>query len=647
MSNDYPVRPVPFTDVTIKDGFWSPRMEANQKVTIDTNFRKCEETGRIKNFAVAGGLEDGEFTGVPFDDSDVFKVIEGASYSLAINPNPELDAYLDDLIAKIAAAQEPDGYLYTDRTINPDNPHFRSGVERWVNERGESTNGVDSHELYNIGHMYEAAVAHYEATGKRSLLDVAIKSADLIASLWGPGKLTIPSGHQEIEIGLVKLYRATGDCKYLDLSKFLLDCRGRSMSDVRIKTGTYYADHIPVTEQTEAVGHSVRTLYMYSGMTDIAAITGDPAYLKAIDTLWENVVGKKIYLTGGIGARKEIEGFGDNYDLPNNAYNETCSAIAMGLWAHRMFLLRGDGKYVDVLERVIYNGFLSGISMSGDQFFYPNPLEADGVTKFNPGPSAERQPWFECSCCPTNIVRFIPSISGFVYAVRGDEVYVNLFVGGSGKVSTSGQSVNLTQETNYPWDGRVEITVEPESEAEFSIRVRIPGWAMDTPIPSDLYTYMDENDDEPTISVNGKPVSVSVDNGFAKISRKWKKGDVIELDLPMPIRRVIAHEALKADEGKVAVECGPIVYTMEGIDNGGSVSDKILPDDAELTAEFHPELLGGVTVIQADGYSAELDSTGNGQLKSAKLTLVPYYAWCHRGANAMTVWIARSAEKAR
>lgn len=643
LARDYPVKPVSFTDVSIQDGFWTPRMKTNLEVTVRYDFQKCEETGRISNFAIAGGLEEGDFSGIPYDDSDVFKVIEGAAYSLALQPDPELDRYLDDLIAKIAAAQEPDGYLYTNRTICRDNPHFRSGTDRWINERGETTDGVDSHELYNIGHMYEAAVAHYEATGKRSLLDVAIKSADLIASLWGPGKLTIPTGHQEMEIGLVKLYRATGDRKYLDLSKFLLDCRGRNMSESRIKTGIYYADHKPVTEQTEAVGHSVRTLYMYSGMADVAALTGDASYLKAIDTLWENVVGKKLYVTGGIGARPEIEGFGEDYDLPNNGYNETCAAIAMALWAHRMFLLHIDSKYFDVIERVIYNGFLSGVSMGGDAFFYPNPLETDGVAKFNAGTN-ERQPWFSCSCCPTNIVRFIPAIPGFVYAVRDEDIYVNLFIGGVGRVNVGGRSVQLTQKTNYPWDGNVKITVEPETEAEFGVCVRIPGWAQDKPVPSDLYTYIDENKGEFSIKVNGEPVEMGIDKGYVRINRTWKKGDTIELDLPMPVRRVVAHDALKYDAGKVAIERGPIVYTLEGADNGGSVFDKVLPDGSELIAEHQPDLLGGVTVIRGAGLAVERDTEGNVVTRSVEITAIPYYAWCHRGANPMTVWIPRSAE---
>lgn len=351
--NDYPITPVPFTDVHVHDAFWSPRLETNRMVTIPSDFKKCEETGRIDNFAKAGKLMPGTFEGIPFNDSDVYKVIEGAAYSLASHPDPELDDYLDKLIVKIAAAQEPDGYLYTCRTINTQPLHRRAGPVCWFNETGALT-GEDSHELYNAGHLYEAAVAHFNATGKRTLLDVALKNADLIARTWGPDGLHIPPGHQEIEIGLIKLYRTTGERKYLDLAKFLLDQRGRSGSSI-------LSDHLPVVQQREAVGHAVRSGYMYAAMADVAALMGDPAYLAAVDGLWENVVGRKLYLTGGIGSRHNGEAFGDDYELPNkSAYNETCAAIANCLWNHRMFLLHGDARYMDVFERTAYNGFLAG-----------------------------------------------------------------------------------------------------------------------------------------------------------------------------------------------------------------------------------------------------------------------------------------------
>jgi len=418
---DYLFRPMPFTAVKVEDGFWGTRLETNRTVTVWYAFKKCEETGRIDNFAKAARLMSGSFRGTPFDDSDVYKVIEGASYSLATHPDPKLDAYLDALIAKIAAAQEPDGYLYTARTIHPDNPPGIASPKRWLNDCGDLRGKYgDSHELYNVGHLYEAAVAHYQATGKRTLLDVAIRSADLVASVWGPGKLEIPSGHPEIELSLIKLYRVTGKRAYLDLARFLLECRGRGKG---IPTAQY-ANHKPVVEQTELVGHAVRSVYMVCAMTDIAAILGDEPYRRAVDAMWIDMASRKMAVTGGLGARHGGEAMGDAYELPNaEAYNETCAGIANALWNHRMFLLTGDGRYLDVLERVIYNGVLSGVSLSGDRFFYVNPLASNGEYPFNQG-HRDRFPWTGCACCPVNIARFIPSVPGFAYATRGRSIYL-------------------------------------------------------------------------------------------------------------------------------------------------------------------------------------------------------------------------------
>jgi DUF1680 family protein len=645
---DYPVVPVPFTKVSIHGGFWGPRLETNRDVTVRYDFRKCEETGRIDNFAKAGGLMPGKFVGTPFDDSDVFKVIEGASYVLATRADSKLDKYLDDLIAKIAAAQEKDGYLYSARTIDPKSRVDFFGPERW-------SNLAVSHELYNVGHLYEAAVAHHLATGKRTLLNVAIKNADLIDRTFGPaeGQRQDPPGHQEIEIGLAKLYRVTGEKRYLNLAKFFLDQRGRpgTGKNARRLRGEYQQDHMPVTEQTEAVGHSVRATYMYSGMADVAALTGDATYIKAIDRLWENVVSKKLYLTGGIGANRGGEAFGADYELPNReAYNETCAAIANCLWNHRMFLLHGDGKYIDVLERTLYNGFLAGVSLSGDQFFYPNPLASDGRWGFNHG-STERSPWFGCACCPVNIVRFFPSIAGYVYAQRGEAIYVNLFANGSGKVALGDNTIELTQETRYPWDGRVEIKVVPKQAAEFPLLVRIPGWARNQPVPSDLYKYQRDHDDRkgPVLRVNGESVAVELKHGFAELRRRWKTGDVVTLELPMFIERVRAHEKVKADAGRVALERGPIVYCVEGVDHDGRVRDLLLPDAGELTAEHRADLLGGVTVLRGKAQRvvgvAGKDGKPLGEvLAEVDLTAIPYYAWCHRGKTEMAVWLPRDAK---
>ena len=560
---DYPIRPVPFTAVQIQDGFWSPRLETNRSVTVRHDFDKCETTGRVANFAVAGGLAKGEFVGLfGFNDSDVYKVIEGASYSLRLRPDPGLDSYVDGIIAKIAAAQEDDGYLYTAGTIPTlaQKPTCCVSRPRW-------SDIASGHELYNLGHLYEAAVAHYQATGKRTLLDVALKSADLLTREFGPGRRLDPPGHQEVEIGLVKLYRATGERKYLDQARFFLEQRGNAAGHKLY--GAYSQDHMPVLQQTEAVGHAVRAGYMYSAMADVGALTGDEGYVRALGGLWDNVVSRKLYLTGGIGARREGEAFGDDYELPNRtAYAETCAAIANAMWNHRLFLLHGDAKYLDVLERIVYNGFLSGVSLDGERFFYPNPLASDGERSFNMGQKG-RSAWFDCSCCPTNVVRFLPSMAGYVYAQRERDVFVNLFVAGRGELDLDGLKLGIRQETRYPWEGRVRIVLEPGRPTELALHVRVPGWAQGRPVPSDLYRYAEGGAEPFTLAVNGQPVKPEIVRGFAVLRRTWKAGDAIELSLPMPVRRVLSHEKVAANAGRVAIERGPVVYCAEAADNGG------------------------------------------------------------------------------
>jgi len=629
---DYPLKPVIFTEVAVDDTFWLPRMEINRQVTIPFAFKKSEETGRIDNFAKAGGLMPGKFTGRRYNDSDVFKVMEGAAYSLSLHPDPELEKYMDDLISKVVAAQEDDGYLFTTRTIDPENLAPGSGDERW-------SNLGSSHELYNVGHMYEAAVAYYQATGKRNFLDVALKNADFIASVFGPDKRRGFPGHQEIEIGLAKLYRVTGDEKYLKLAKFFLDERGQEeykkmfpeTSDFSVYNQDWYLQaHQPVIEQDEAVGHAVRAAYMYSGMADVAALTGDKSYIKAIDQIWENVVSKKIYVTGGIGSRHEGEAFGDNYELPNaTAYNETCAAIGNVFWNHRLFLLHGDAKYLDVLERTLYNGLLSGISLSGDRFFYPNPLESDGKYKFNQG-AATRKPWFDCACCPGNVARFVPSIPGYIYAWRDKILYVNLFVESQATVQIGKNPVKVSQKTRYPWEGKVQIAVSPEQAAEFSVYVRIPGWAQNEPVPSDLYSFLLPQEEKINLRVDSELLALDMEKGFARIKRKWEKGDVIELNIPLPVRRIIAHEKVKENVGKVALQRGPLIYCLEGIDSEDQLLNKNLPDDLSFEVEFRPDLLGGISVI-----------TGKGADEDVRLMAIPYYAWSHRGIGEMAVWLSR------
>ena len=633
---DYPIQPVPFTEVHIKDGFWYNRMETNRTVTIPYALKLLDETGRVKNFEIAAGLQHGDFCSkYYFDDSDVYKVIEGASYALMLKPDKELEERVDKIISLIAAAQEKDGYLYTVRTMGSKKFEKVTGSQRWVNEQW-------SHELYNLGHLYEAAVAHYMATHKKILLNVALKSAELVNSVFGPGKLELPSGHQEIEIGLVKLYRVTGEEKYLKLAKFFLDMRGHYRNG-RKSWGEYNQDHKPVIDQDEAVGHAVRAGYMYSAMADVAALTGDQAYLNALDKIWNNENGKKLYLTGGVGATGSWEGFGPNYDLPNaSAYNETCASIANVFWNHRMFLLSGDAKYLDVMERTLYNALLSGISMSGDKFFYPNPLESFGTH--------ERAVWFDCACCPTNVTRFIASVANYVYAVEDNTLYVDLFTNNETEIKLKNGAVKLTQQTNYPWDGDVEIVVTPQASGEnFEMKIRIPGWAQNEPIATDLYKFMNAREENVSLSVNGKPVELKIEKGFAIISRNWNAGDIVELNLPMEVRRIIANEKVEADLGKVALQRGPIVYAAEWVDNkDGYVRNILVPDETNLTAEFRPNFLNGVEVIEGNALGCRLGADKKTIEKTEQHFLaIPYYAWAHRGKGEMSVWLAREESAVR
>ena len=631
-NHDYPFTPVPFTQVQITDAFWQPRIETNRTVTIPSDFQKCEDTDRIANFDRAAGLMDGPFVGdYEFNDSDVFKTIEGAAYSLQNTADPELDAYIDTLIAKIAAAQEPDGYLYTPRTIDPAHVPPHAGPERW-------SSLTMSHELYNSGHMFEAAAAHFQATGKRNFLDIALKNADLLVATFGPDKLRRVPGHQEVELGLVKLYRVTGETQYLDLAKFFLDERGHAngrelMSAFGIPG--YMQDHLPVVEQREAVGHAVRATYMYSAMADVAALTGDQEYIAAIQGIWENVVQKKLALHGGIGARHHGELFGDNYELPNpTSYNETCASIANIFWNHRLFLLTGQARYIDVMERILYNGFLVGVSMEGDRFFYVNPLAWDGEFMFNRDDSCTRQPWFSCSCCPTNVVRLLPSLPGYIYAVNGDRLFVNLYLSNEGHTHVAGADIQLSQETRYPWDGQVRLTVTPEVPVRFSVALRIPGWVRGRPVPSNLYSYVNAAPSEVVVCVNGQPVSATEEDGYLCIDRVWAPGDAIALSLAMPIRRVIADARVQANRDRVALERGPVLYAAEATDNGDTILDITLPDGAELVAREHPELLGGVVTIEGSAQDS------NGQAR--EFLAIPYYAWSHRQPGAMAVWHSRA-----
>ena len=630
---DYNIQGVPINRVSLKDQFWTSRIETNRTVTIPSSFKKCEETGRVQNFVNAANKSGKFLTTFPFDDTDIYKIIEGASFSMSVHPDKALDKYVDSLINLIAKAQEPDGYLYTARTIDPLHPHKWSGKARWVNE------SQMSHELYNSGHLFEAAAAHFTATGKRNFLNIALKNADLLTTVFGPGKRNDAPGHEIVEMGLVRLYRITNEKKYLDLAKFFIDSRGKKIDPKR----SYFQDQAPLIQQDEAVGHAVRAGYLYSGVADVAALTGNKNYINAIDKIWENMVTKKFYITGGIGAIPDGERFGENYELPNfNAYNETCAAIANVFWNYRMFLLHGDSKYIDVMERSLYNNVIAGVGLDGKTFFYPNPLEADGKLEFNQG-ALDRKAWFDCSCCPTNICRFIPSVPGYIYAQKQNNIYVNLFVASATKINLTPKNVvALSQQTNYPWEGNVKIAINPTVNAKFSINIRIPGWVRNQPVPSNLYSYINPKTETIVLKVNGQKAQYKSENGYAVINREWKKGDVIEYTLPLNVHRVEANSNVVADRGKVALERGPIVYCLEGVDNKDFYGNMAIPDNAILTTYFDKNTLNGVELIRGEGVVTNQSKEGVViQTKKQSFTAIPYYSWSNRGTTQMEVWLPR------
>jgi DUF1680 family protein len=628
---DYPIQPVPFTSVKLTDDFWAPRIKKNASVTIPIAFGYCESTGRVKNFEIAAGQDTGKFQTIfPFDDSDIYKIIEGASYSLQTFPDPKLDAYLDTLIHKIGLAQEPDGYLYTNRTIAE--KHGGRGLHEWAGKNRWEMDSVLSHELYNLGHLYEAAVAHYQATGKRTLLDIALKSADLVNKDFGNDRIRVYPGHQVIEMGLVKLYRVTGEKKYLDLARFFLDIRGP-------KGRSYNQANLKPVDQTEAVGHSVRATYMYSGMADIAAIENDAAYLSAITKIWGNLVNGKMYVTGGIGATGGNEGFADSFVLPNmSAYCETCASIGDIFFNQRLFLLHGQSKYIDILEKTLYNSMLSGVSLSADRFFYPNPLESSG--------QHQRQAWFGCACCPSNIARFVPAIPGYIYAVTDKELFVNLFISNDANITLGNRKLRITQKANFPWEGKVEILVNPEITGKFTLKIRIPGWAQNEAIPGGLYKFTDLDTEPVILKVNGEISELKLIDGYAAISRRWRSGDRVEVEFPMPARKIVADERVKEDRDKIAFQRGPVIYCAEWTDNNsGNVLNLSVKNDAALTTEFMPSLLEGTQVIKTSGFQTRSGRDGKIELLSEEpVTLIPYALWNNRGAGQMIVWFPTSPQ---
>jgi DUF1680 family protein len=630
---DYPIQPVPFTAVRVSGGFWQARQEINRTVTVPFALKQCEESNRLANFDLAAdtmrrraagekNFQHQPLTIYPFDDSDAYKAIEGASYVLSMTPDPALEKQLDAWIARIAAAQEPDGYLYTFRTMHPDSPaHEWVGQQRWENDP------VLSHELYDAGHLYEAGVAYFQATGKRTLLDICLKNAELLWHDFGDGRRRLAPGHEIVEMGLVKLHRVTGDARWLQLAKIFLDARGPNGP-------VYNQQQKLVIDQDEAVGHAVRAGYLYSGMADIAALTGDERYLAAINKIWTNMAEKKLYLTGGVGSLANGEAYGADYELPEDGYNETCAAVALMMWNHRMFLLSGDAKYMDVLERTAYNGLISGVSASGDRFFYTNPLTYDGKAKINAG-FAGRAPWFGCACCPPNLMRTLASLTGYFYAIRSDELYVNFYAQSEGEVKLAGTTVKLAQTTDYPWQGKVKLAISPARPARFTVRVRIPEWAQGRPVPTDLYGYDAPQSAAWQVRVAGADVTTQPEHGYVAITREWRSGDVVELDFSLPVQTVHGNLKIAAAHGRVAFERGPVVYCVEEVNAKTPLAGLVVPATVKISAGFRPEFLGGLTVLTLEGVRSAADS-------SVTLEAIPYFAWNNRGLAPMTVWLPRA-----
>ncbi len=623
---DYPIQPVPFTAVRLTGGFWEEHQAVNRTVTVPFAMKQCEDSGRLGNFDDAADtmrqrrnghptFQHTPRTQYPFDDTDAYKAIEGASYVLSLSPDPALEAKLDTWIARIAAAQEPDGYLYTFRTMHPDSPaHKWIDQERWVNDP------KSSHELYCAGHLYEAGVAYYQATGKRSLLEVCLRNAELLWRDFGDGKRRLAPGHEIVELGLVRLYRVTQDPRWLSLAKTFLDNRGPGGP-------AYSQQDLKVVDQIDAHGHAVRANYLYCGMADVAAMTGDRRYFDAINRIWSNVVTTKLYVMGGVGAREKGESYGADYELPNAAYNETCAAVAFMMWNHRMFLMTGDAKYMDVFERTAYNGFISGVSESGDRFFYTNPLVYDGQAKNNAG-FAGRAPWFGCACCPPNLMRMLASFSGYFYAAEGDRLFVNLYGQNDARLNVAGTAVHLTQATEYPWKGEVVVTVTPAQPTPFTLKLRVPGWTRGVPVPSDLYRYRPGARSAWGVTVAGQEYGEVGADGYVTLTRTWRAGDVVRISFPMPVETVHGNSKVAALQGLSALERGPLVYCVEESEPNPALAGLRLTLGSSVKTRFRSDLLGGVVALEV------APDKGNGPGFEA----IPYFAWDNRGLDAMQVW---------
>ncbi len=617
------LEPVSFAQVNITDGFWKPKIDKVATRTLAACIYQTETaTPRIRNFEKVARHKGEQHEGIFYDDSDVFKALEAMSYSLKTHPNAEMEKKCDEWIEKIQAAQLPDGYLNTYFTL-------RGLDQRWTD--------MSMHEDYNAGHMIEAAVAYYEAIGKRKFLDVVIRWADYFDSLFGPGKRDWVTGHQELELALVKLFKVTRNDKYLKLAHWLLEERGHKLAKgytwTDWKDTAYAQDLVPVRDQKKITGHAVRAMYMYTGAADVAALTGDMGYLNAMRTVWEDVVYRNMYITGGIGSAGSNEGFSTDYDLPNEqAYCETCASVGMVFWNQRMNALTGKAEYIDVLERSLYNGALDGLSLSGDHFFYGNPLASTGKNA--------RREWFGTACCPANIARLVASLGNYVYAKSPNGIWINLFVGSNTTLVLDKTTVAVNMETNYPWEGRVVLHLDPSQKAAFALHIRIPGWADGVAVPGNLYQFADTVNSLPVLMINNKAVNFSRENGYAVVQRTWKKGDKVEWLLPMEIRKVVSRQDVKADKNRIALQRGPLVYCVEGADNSGKAWNILLPDNTLLSTIHENILTEPVVNITGEVPVTEVSEDGlSVRTSRKKIIAIPYYTWCNRGSNQMQVWL--------
>lgn len=624
--------PVSFSEVTITDNFWKPKLEKIATSTVPVMIYQTEvATGRIRNYEKVARNQNEKHEGIYYDDSDVYKALEAIAYSLKNHSDKTLELKADEWIDKIAAAQEEDGYINTFYSL--------SGLEnRWTD--------MEKHEDYCAGHLMEAGVAYYQTTGKRKLLDVAIKMADHIDETFRKPNRPWVAGHEEIELALVKLYKVTDDKKYLELSDWFLDQRGHGHGKGGIwdnpNWGPKYAqDDVPVKEQKEITGHAVRAMYLYAGAADVAAAKNDAGYLNAMKTVWEDVVYRNMYVTGGIGSSGSNEGFSVDFDLPNeNAYSETCASVGMVFWNQRMNVLEGDSKYIDVLERSLYNAALDGLSLEGSRFFYGNPLASSG--------QHSRREWFGTACCPSNISRLVASVGDYIYAKSEHAIWVNLFIGSNTKFQMGNVEVPVEMTTNYPLDGVINLTMNPDQKTRFALKMRLPGWAKDEPVPGGLYLFEGKSKETFTLLLNGKPAPYTEENGYLKIEREWEKGDKIQYSLPMEVRKLVSREEVSANSDRIAIQRGPLVYCVEGADNNGKVWNILIPENADFKVVEFKVLDEKVMAVQADMtvMTGSEDGT-NLRSETKKITAIPYYTWANRGQNEMQVWLPTKIQEVK